>query len=614
MYKKEINIHFLIPVWGEKYISQFMEIALPTLLSSGNIPYLAKQCKLTIVFLTTKKSIDTIQKSDNFSLLSNICNIEYEPIDDLIADCSNYAIPLTLAYVRGMTRIGQKMTQTYFIFYNADFILSNNSLSTILDLIRQGNGIIFATSFRIDAEKADTLLRELINSHSGDITARELVRFSLVNKHHTVISRTLNQDAYSSIYWNQVYWQVDDNTILARYFLTTLFCFRPLHFNQTINSFIDYSMVDDFCKNGKVSAIADSDDFFLLEMQSFQQELHFLKIGTPDRRKVADSLSSWTTLRHRRQAQYETIIHGDDLPPVLEKERRRFHAVMAEVERYLTPHPLRPESHQHWVGALTYWMPRKMRYDAMQNCSQPFSGLSLPLVRLGAGLEKKIRGNRAQAMALFLGVPPKTFPWHPLWGNYHAIQKSLQDNLSPNQELLFVTDCFSYDGLVIKHGKVTKVFAADVLNGHLGKICLGKNFSVCLIAVESEKLDVQRFIKNITPHMNGNKTVIIFFGKTMLNIKNRNKNSMIVYFHAMKDLYKYNPNIFHIGNEFGDKLTILMWKAIYRMSPIKLLPYFLCISCACLINNLYCLLFSRVRFPHRGTGVLAIFSLKGEEA
>ena len=610
------NIHILIPVWGEAYLTAFMNTAMESLLAPDNIPFVAKNCTVTAVFLTTKESIEYIPRHDNFKRLSETCNVAYEPIDDLLAESSDYTMPLTLAYVRGITRTGQDMTNTYFIFFNADFILSNGSLAHVQKLIQQDNDIILATSFRANSGDILPELHELVDAHNGNIPSRALARLSLKHRHHTVISRTVNQSTYTNTHWNQVYWQVDSQTILARYFLTTLFCFRPTVYSTTIDSFIDYNMVGTFCPSGKIATIADSDDFFLLEMQNFKQELFFLKMGAPDVRRVADSASAWTTEWHRHQSRYETVIHGEELPPCLAQERRSFSGFMAEVEKKLAPCPLRPEVHHHWIGAIRLWAPRKMRYDRAHSGMQPFTGISVPLARLDADMEKKTRGRVAQAMALFLGVPPKAFPWHPLWGNYRAIRKAIRSSCPENSELLFITDSFAYDGIVMQHARATKIFAADALNGHLDKLCPGKKFSACFVAVECDNLDVQRIVKKIAPYLDGPQTVILFFGRTMIKLTGKNKHFMDVYYHAMSDLVCHNPQLSHIGNWLGLTLTKWMLDAINRIkfNPAWHLPQMLAVSVACLINNLSCAIFGPRRGTPGVTGVLAVFSLKSDKA
>ena len=610
----KINLHILIPVWGERYLSTFMKTSMAMLLAPGNIPFLARQCRLTAVFLTTAESVACIRQTENFEALSEYCAVEYVTIDDLLVG-SLYAVPLTLAFVRGMTRLGQAMTQTYFVFYNADFILADGSMKAVWERIRQGNDIILGTSFRADAEAVAPELRELVDARNAAVPPRELAALALRHRHHSVIARTVNQNVYDASYWNQAYWNVDEQTILARYFLTTLFCFRPAAFHRTIDSFIDYNMIGRFCPDGKVAAIEDSDDFFLLELQSFQQEMYFLKMGTPSARHVAASVAGWATNWHRFQSRFETVIHGGDLPPGLEDERRRFSAFMDDVARRLPARAPEPATHYHWVAAVAMWVRDKMLYDKEHRGEKiPLSGLAVPLVRINAGLERKIRGRIAGAAALLLGVPPAAFPWHPLWENYRALRRALRVHVPKNEELLYITDSFAYDGIVAKHASVTKLPATDVLNGHLDALCPGKTFSCCLVTLEYDVLDVARLLAALESRLHGRKKVLIFWGRTMNRLTRTH--FMDVYFHALQELAPYKASISHIGNLPGLTLTAWMLNGLrrVRLNPVWHLPRMLGIACLCLCNNLYSAFLARERSTPGATGVLAVLSLEGKKS
>ena len=610
----DTRLHILIPVWGERYLSTFMRTAMAMLLAPGNIPFLARHCGLTVVFLTTAGSVACIRQTENFSELSSYCSVEYETIDDLLVNSGDYTVPLTLAFVRGMTRLGRAMTQTYFIFYNADFCLADGSMKAVWERMRQGSDIILGTSFRADAEAIVPELRNLLTARRAAVPPRELAALALRHRHHSVIARTVNQTAYDASYWNQIYWSVDGQTVLARYFLSTLFCFRPSEFHRTIDSFIDYNMVGRFCPLGKVAAIEDSDDFFLLELQSFQQELYFLKMGTPSARHVAASLASWTTSWHRFQSRFETVIHGAELPAHLEEERRRFHAFMDDVTRRLPARVHAPETHYHWIGGLLLWERRKMLYDREhRETGLPLSGVSVPLARMTVGLERKINGRIAGIAALLLGVPPRAFPWHPLWGNYRVLRRALRAHVPKTEALLYVTDGFAYDGIVAKHGSVTKVLAADVLNGHLGELCPGKVFSHCLIAVEYDVFDAGRFLELLAPHMHGPKKVMVFWGGAMKKLTKTH--FMDVYFHTLQALAPYGPSLSHVGNLWGLTLTawVLNGLRLVRLNPVWHLPRMLGVACLCLFNNLYCAFLARERGTPGATGVLAVLSLEGKK-
>ena len=46
-------VRLLLPVWGFRYVKQFLEFSLPTMLAPGNIPALAGTVPCTFVVLTS---------------------------------------------------------------------------------------------------------------------------------------------------------------------------------------------------------------------------------------------------------------------------------------------------------------------------------------------------------------------------------------------------------------------------------------------------------------------------------------------------------------------------------------------------------------------------------
>src|SRR5689334_23556677 len=77
-------IQLLVPVWGTPYISQFLEVSLPTLLAPGNLPALARTLPCKFIFLTS--SDDALDLRDHAAIhyLRSICDVEISEIDDLI--------------------------------------------------------------------------------------------------------------------------------------------------------------------------------------------------------------------------------------------------------------------------------------------------------------------------------------------------------------------------------------------------------------------------------------------------------------------------------------------------------------------------------------------------
>jgi hypothetical protein len=47
------SVKLLLPVWGHRYVRQFLEIGLPTLMAPGNVPALAQSVPSEFEILTS---------------------------------------------------------------------------------------------------------------------------------------------------------------------------------------------------------------------------------------------------------------------------------------------------------------------------------------------------------------------------------------------------------------------------------------------------------------------------------------------------------------------------------------------------------------------------------
>ena len=105
---------FLLPVWGERFVSQFLDVSLRTLLAPGNIPAVAAACDCTFRILTPSGQDTHFHGHPMFELMSRVCAVEFIGIDDLVYP-GVHSATITLAYIRGMRESGPAMTQTYFL-------------------------------------------------------------------------------------------------------------------------------------------------------------------------------------------------------------------------------------------------------------------------------------------------------------------------------------------------------------------------------------------------------------------------------------------------------------------------------------------------------------------
>lgn len=349
------KVKFLTVVWGESYIKRFCALSLPSFLAHGNLPELAEHFDLKVVIMTREIDVPVFKKIKAFNLLRSLCKVRFVPIDDLITD-GIYGVTLTLAYARPIIQAGNDMVNIHFVFMNADFILAQGSLKSLAKLIKDDARIIMAPSYRAIANYLEPRLKKRIDSDSGllEIPPRELVRMSLKHPHRTTVAKTFNQSAFSSSHPNQLFWNIDKNTLLGRYYLIFMLSLKPERVITSINGYCDYSFVPDLCPTSSEAVISDSDDFFMLELQERTQESFMLRPRPNTVADIAKSLKEWTTAEHRNISKHDIIFHSEEIPVDVDRFRREASNTIVEINKRLgAPKP--HADHYYWTMGVEAW-------------------------------------------------------------------------------------------------------------------------------------------------------------------------------------------------------------------------------------------------------------------
>jgi hypothetical protein len=350
------KVKFLTVIWGKRYIEEFAKVSLPSYLAPGNLPFLAEAENLELLILTSAASKPYFEKLKIFRKLKAICPVRFLFIDDLITT-GNYGVTLTLAYARGIMDSGEEQTNTCFVFMNADFVLADGSLRTLVARLREGHDCIMAPSLRACSETTFPRLLEAVDSEEMHLAMRprDMVQLAFDNLHPTVIGKTLTQNFVRCITHNQFYWQVGPQTLLGRYHLIFMQAIRPEKPLTVVNSYCDYGFVPEMIPSGRFHILDDSDDFFLLELQPTEAEKEYLHCGPAHVVNIASSLSGWTTREHRRFAGVDVVFHTHDLPPSLPAARKEAARFVEAVQAAMSREPVDHVDHYYWVFGLQAW-------------------------------------------------------------------------------------------------------------------------------------------------------------------------------------------------------------------------------------------------------------------
>ncbi|MFL6975097.1 MAG: hypothetical protein ACJ8F2_24555, partial [Xanthobacteraceae bacterium] len=339
----------IIPLWGEVYAQKLVSITLPALLAPGNLPALTGLFDVELVLVTETRLFDRIRHAQSFQLVSKLCRTELVSLDDLITELpGDYGVVLTYALFRGFSDLGARMTQTYLLFLNADFIICDGALRHVAKLMGQGKRVIHAPSFRVVLEDVWPQLQARVNPSTSvlSLAPREMVKLALANKHLTVKARTVNQRLCHQIWMDQFYWYVDENTLIGYQWPVALVAIKPERVVTEPVLVWDYGFIPEASPTADRHFIDDSDDFFMLEPQKRTTGEELVRLGwvTPD--EIARDLSKWTTKEQRECGGKLLKIHAGDLPDLDEvvAESRRY---LAEITTRLSPQPQPHIGHGH---------------------------------------------------------------------------------------------------------------------------------------------------------------------------------------------------------------------------------------------------------------------------
>lgn len=426
-------ITLLVPVWGYRFVLQFLEFCLPTLLAPGNIPAVASMLPTRFVVLSCEGDEELIRSHPTWTALQKVCTVEIGFIDDLITD-ANHTATITLAFARAVRQTREAMTDTGFVFLMSDYLFADGSLRTLVRHFVNGASGIVAGNFQIIAEEAAPELQGSISPISQAIIlpARELLAWSLDHLHPATTANIVNFGLNHNFHTNRLLWRVDETTVIGRFYLMHPIGVRPEITDFVVGSSLDYSFIPEMCPSGNVVTLIDSDDYFVIEMQPRQHERGNLRAGPIQERELAVSLAEWTTIQHRANIAQTIVYHAAETPETLGEAVAEADAFVARVSALLSRFPPQPfRNHPYWVGSIA-----SNRLQSGQALSKEDWRFLLGEAVPSAGFRSFIwRVRRA-----FFGTVPEVTRLHTRWPDYNMPRDALRQVVSNNGRLLVVAD------------------------------------------------------------------------------------------------------------------------------------------------------------------------------
>jgi hypothetical protein len=517
-------IKVLLPVWGYDFVHRFINVSLPTLLAPGNLPALAATLPTQFVFLTSRIDKALIRQTPGYRRLSEICEVQFCLIDDLITD-NNYSTTITLAYARAVRESGKSMLDTCFFFLVSDYIIADGSFRSVIARMRSGASAVQTGNFQVVEEDILSRLAEA-RGHDGDVlvlSPRKLMQLALTCVHPGTIANTVNLPISHNSHSNRLFWRVDANTLVGRFYLMHMLCIRPQITDFVVGASCDYSFVPEMCPSGGVSIMTDSDECLFIEAQPRYHEARFLRLGKFKPRQLAASLSEWTTTLHRTNSRNTLFFHANGIPDAARLRVMEADAFIETVSRRLKRKPAPFRGHPYWRAAMAVHQadtagrrPEEEAWDLVLGRKDGFR----------SRFRRKLR-------RLAMGSLPRVRHWHPRRVDYQRPVKELKKLLANREAQLLVVSqaptpltnwLADYSDHTVRT-PTNRLLRPDFVKPDGG----GARFDACLLELGDNEIDhARRVVDRIVPFLKPNGTILVVsfndrwfvgadtFGKTLV--------------------------------------------------------------------------------------------------
>jgi len=537
------KVRLIIPLWGAVYANKLVSITLPALLASNNLPALCGICDVEVVLVTETKLFNYIRAAESFKRVSDLCPAKLVPIDDLLTDLpGDYGVVLTYALFRGFADLGARMTETYLVFLNADFIISDGSLRHVGELIAKGARVIHAPSFRVVLEDVRPQLESRIDPATAalSIKSREMVKLALAHKHLTLRARIVNQRLCHQWRMDQFYWYVDEDTLIGYQWPVALVAIKPERVVTEPLLVWDYAFVPEAAPSVEKHFIDDSDDFFMLELQQRTSGNDMVRLGWISIDDIAKDLSKWTTKEQRHCGQQLLKFHANDLPPDMGNVVQESRDYMARIVRRLSRTPQPHGGH----AMLSQWFESvKERINiraASLNRPDTLGSVEATPYQGPTKLEGGPRRSSINKMTLKLlesiytaafGRLPVVSKHHPLWTDTHTVAEHIAAWKQRQVRILWLA---SDDSMFHKQLR-NRIDPAAILLDIRDAVGDYGPYDACLCELTIDELaDLRNYYIRLRPLMaDGAEVVVYVFNK---NLRTLQSNDASFYEQALPDM------------------------------------------------------------------------------
>ena len=297
-----MKCHFIVAVWGEPYLSNFLDIVLPDQLTPRNLGAFAgnEDCRYRI--FTRPIDREQLESTDRIARLRRLLPVDIIEMPGLGEKWRPHEIyaDMTRCHIQGVHDAEE--AGAAIVFLPADSLWSEGSFSALVDHYDSGKTAVMLPGIRLSTEPfRDVFLQKFYDPATGQAVApaRELAKAALPYLHP--IMRACNVESENFIEWpSHLIWPLNGSGFVIRGFHLHPFMVNPAVKGVKFRYSLDYDYLTKACPDHEhIHVATDSDEMFQV---AIERNDHRLELIT-DRPYRLDTVTSWagefTDAHHR---------------------------------------------------------------------------------------------------------------------------------------------------------------------------------------------------------------------------------------------------------------------------------------------------------------------------
>jgi len=227
-----LHIHLLVPVWGSRYLDDYLSLSLPCQLSGMNLPALAENNHYQVHYhiATDDAGREKILAHQAFHQLASMVNVSFHDLSKLeeaIADDRNlwrkYIDSDWKKYALKMACLELGMLQAHlsagvFIPLMSDIIISDGVFSYLLAQHKQGIDCVLVGSLRVKKQSFLADCDKYFNQNKDVLLfpAEELVALSVKHIHPWSLQSAVDSVHFNNQWPDYLYWHLPNVAVIQQ--------------------------------------------------------------------------------------------------------------------------------------------------------------------------------------------------------------------------------------------------------------------------------------------------------------------------------------------------------------------------------------------------------------